>query len=630
MFISAFRLGNYKSFYAPPPLELELGFNIIVGQNSAGKTALLEALSLNFSSDPHRSLKTVPLVGVQPDATSWADVSFSLSREELLDIMLTSGQLDWHLPRPVIGSDFAKKLGYGDHSPASSEKLVSAVMSQDNLTFKLRLEKAPVGESWKCSEFPSFGLYSAEDRIPPQPRNLLIFRVRQDRTAYHHGGTTRADETQEMGPILGPHFRSRIYRFWAERFNVGECPFGHNRNLAPDAANLPEVLNNLQANPSRFRALNQLLHRILPQIRQVSVCPIPNNRVRIIVWGIDPETQRQDLAVPLNKSGSGVGQVLAMLYVVSTSDYPQTILIDEPQSFLHPGGVHKLIEVLKDYPQHQFIIATHSPTVITAASPETITLTKLQDGESVTEQIDSAENKDLQACLAELGARLSDVFGADRILWAEGPTEENCFPLIIRKLGNSPLMGTAIVGIRRTGELEGRDAQRIFEIYSSLSRGATLLPPTVGFLFDRECRSDAQQEEIRRRSQEPVIFLPRRMYENYLLNPTAICSVINDIDGFRATPVTEDEIRAVIEDKRSNRTYFCRRGADGNSPEWTFRIDAARVLKDIFSELSETRVTYRKVKHSVALTEWLIDHAPEELSEARDILIGLLGGQQKS
>jgi len=48
--------------------------------------------------------------------------------------------------------------------------------------------------------------------------------------------------------------------------------------------------------------------------------------------------------VPLSESGTGVGQVLAILYVVFTSEYPRTIVIDEPQSFLHPGAVRKLFE----------------------------------------------------------------------------------------------------------------------------------------------------------------------------------------------------------------------------------------------------------------------------------------------
>jgi AAA15 family ATPase/GTPase len=59
MHISKFQLFNYKSFQDSGLLEFTQGINIIVGQNNAGKTALLEALTLNFSDVPHRSIKTL-------------------------------------------------------------------------------------------------------------------------------------------------------------------------------------------------------------------------------------------------------------------------------------------------------------------------------------------------------------------------------------------------------------------------------------------------------------------------------------------------------------------------------------------------------------------------------------------
>lgn len=53
----------------------------------------------------------------------------------------------------------------------------------------------------------------------------------------------------------------------------------------------------------------------------------------------------------LAESDTGIGQVLAILYVVIMAKYNQVIIIDEPQSFLHPGAVRKLIEILKqDFP----------------------------------------------------------------------------------------------------------------------------------------------------------------------------------------------------------------------------------------------------------------------------------------
>jgi len=50
-------------------------------------------------------------------------------------------------------------------------------------------------------------------------------------------------------------------------------------------------------------------------------------------------------------------------------------------------------------------------------------------------------------------------------------------------------MGTAVVAIRETGDLEGRDAKRVFQLYNRLSKASVLLPPALGFVLDNECRS---------------------------------------------------------------------------------------------------------------------------------------------
>src|SRR5262249_35224746 len=61
--------------------------------------------------------------------------------------------------------------------------------------------------------------------------------------------------------------------------------------------------------------------------------------------------------------------ILAIVYVIVTADYPHVMLLDEPQSFLHPGAARKLIDVLARYPQHQYIVATHSSAIISACDP---------------------------------------------------------------------------------------------------------------------------------------------------------------------------------------------------------------------------------------------------------------------
>jgi len=248
---------------------------------------------------------------------------------------------------------------------------------------------------------------------------------------------------------------------------------------------------------------------------------------------------------------------LAILYVVMTSYHPQVILVDEPQSFLHPGAVRKLIEVLKLYPQHQYIFATHSPTVMTAAEPATLKIARTTDAETSLQAIDPLSAKDLQAYLLEIGARLSDVFGSDNILWVEGQTEEACFPRILRMVGNKPLRGTAIVGIRQTSDLTGRDKEKVLEMYQRLAAANALLPPAIAFVLDRECLTQRQLDDVARAGRELVHFLPRRMYENYLLSAGAVAGAANLIDGFRPEPIQDEEVQRLLERKLEDPQYYC-------------------------------------------------------------------------
>ena len=53
-------------------------------------------------------------------------------------------------------------------------------------------------------------------------------------------------------------------------------------------------------------------------------------------------------------------------------------------------------------------------------------------------------------------------------------------------------------------------------------------------------------------------------------------------------------------------------------------MHGARILADIFSELSENRVEYLKVEYGVWLTDWLIANSLEDLTELTEFLSNLL------
>lgn len=633
MYISKFQVLNYKSYQDSSEVEFKPGFNVITGQNSAGKTALLEALTLQFGiSRPHRSLLTVPVPGVLPNPRTSVCITLMISGEELLRLMQSVADAQVVFHAPARGFRPTPALQY-DGTDVGMNGVLAEVVRRQELSMSIRFTLGPPGESWAGVGQSFLGFYPTEAQRPTDGHQLSYAVRTVGGRLVANGGPAWRSPTEDVRTWVAQHLRQRIYRFRAERFNSGQCSFGANPTLAPDATNLPEVLEMLNANPARFAALNALASEVLPQVRYVSVRPVGNTQVQILVWPHDPKTQREDLAVPLNECGSGVGQVLAILYLVMTSDHPQTIIVDEPQNFLHPGAVRKLIDVLRNYPQHQYIFATHSPTAITAADPSTLTMVRASEGESVLEIMDVGNAKHLQAYLSEIGARLSDVFGADNIVWVEGQTEEQCFPLILRKVANRSLMGTAVVGIRQTGDLQGRDKRRVFEMYRRLSEAKTLLPPAIVFVFDKECLTPNEMEDLIRMGDGLVRFLPRRMYENYLLEPDAVAAVMNGIQGFRERPVSEEEIRELFGLKREERTeggrqlkYFCR-GTEAGPGDWEFSIDGARLLQDSFQELSEARVAYEKMTHSLAITEWLAANRPDTLRPIVDLLAPLLPPQ---
>ncbi|MDI1478228.1 AAA family ATPase [Polyangium sp. y55x31] len=615
MHIASIQITNYKSYRESSELKLTTGINIITGQNNAGKTALLEALSLSISDKPHRSLATVPQVGKASSTPSALRVSFRIDQDELRALVLVPGR-EVQLAQPKQGSRFSGTHGftYSNTDEHRNDRLITWLLGKD---------------IFRVAWHPGIGLKHIDYEFDPNRR--VVFSVDAN-------GMPKFDHyvqsTGSVGPSisLAQQYQRTAYSFRAERFNLGICAFGPNTVLRSDASNLAEVLSNLQSNPFRFRKYNETLHRVLSQIRQVTVRNLSDNKVELLTWPHDPSTERLDLAVPLDECGTGVGQVLAMLYVVLNSDSPRTILIDEPQSFLHPGAVRKLIEVFKEHPQHQYILTTHSPTVIAAANPSTITLVTQRDGASDFVVIDPAENEQLRRYLVDIGARLSDAFGADDVLWVEGPTEEICVPIILEKVARKPLLGTAIIAVNSTGDLEGRHAKTVFEIYERLSKAKGLLPPAVGFVFDKEERTEKQMSDIRTQSNGVVTFTPRRLYENYLLNPRAIAAVINEITDFREKPVTDAEVDAWIRGQldawREGSTevkrhkYFASASFDGD--RWKDSIHGAKLLERLFTELSETRVSYQKTEHSVRLTQWIAEHAPEDLRELADLLSNVL------
>jgi hypothetical protein len=334
----------------------------------------------------------------------------------------------------------------------------------------------------------------------------------------------------------------------------------------------------------------------------VSVLPAPEggNQVEILIWQIDPRTNRRDLATPLNQSGTGVGQVLAILYVALSSDAPRTILIDEPGSFLHPGASRALIRILRRLKQHQYIISTHSPEVIAELGDARVTIVRWNESRSTVEQHLRTTGPVAAGALQEIGAKLSDVFGFDSVLWVEGPSDADSIKLLL-ELRGEPQRHLAILPVRDTGAFKRRSIAEVLHIYRNLAMGDALLPPAAVFVFDRDGRTDQEITDVSREAGGKLRFWDRRMLENYLLVPAAIAQLFNEAGADYSLTTTRDAVRQWVE-QHGGAFMPDELAAAPFTPTWLQRIDAAKLLSNLFIDLSEARLEYRKAVHTPRLT----------------------------
>jgi hypothetical protein len=606
MKIKEFRIVNYKSFDDSGPITLGAGFNVIVGKNNSGKTALVEALSLRLpSSLPHRNSRQPR--GQPRNPHSMIEFVVELTGREAHDFLLGVGEV--HFPL----SPTAK------NNPQEAIKEFLEFLARP--AFELRYRYSPTNGGISTHSYPSHGQF-----VPYSPQRFVQVRSNLQKGMFTAVGTGNG-ANDSFGEALAGHVVNQVYCFRAERLTIGKVGFADSADLNPNANNLAVVLNSLQGrNPARFAIFNDHVRTVFPTIHHVAVRP-SGSELEIVVWNIDPASQREDLVVPLSQSGTGIGQVLAALYVIVTSDTPRTIIIDEPNTFLHPGALRALLEIMANAPlPHQYIMTTHAPDVIGMRQPTTVYMTRWDQEQTRVEGMASGVVADTRRSLLEVGARLSDLTGFDRVLWVEGPTEQECLPRVLRQFHGTSLSGTAIIAVRNTGDFERRSSKLAWGVYERLTSANALLPTTIAFCFDREGRTTTDMDDLVRQSGGLVTFLPRRCYENYLLHAAAITAVLGSSPAFASAPLSIDVVEQWLKREGGKPKYYSRRDWDGDLTDsrWRQEVKAADLLEDLFSEISGTREEYRKMVHSVKLTDWLIANALDQFDELGEFLGAIL------
>jgi hypothetical protein len=111
------------------------------------------------------------------------------------------------------------------------------------------------------------------------------------------------------------------------------------------------------------------------------------------------------------------------------------------------------------------------------------------------------------------------------------------------------------------------------------------------------------------------------MYENYLLNPHAIASIVSQLQDFRTTPITPEEIEEWLDHHRLDTKYYpTTTASELEGDKWKQQVDGAKLLNSLFNEFSECRYSYDKKVHGLTLTDWISDNTPDDLAEVAEVI----------
>lgn len=596
MWIKTLQVENYKSILDSGELRFGKGINLIVGKNNSGKSALLDCLKLQLEKSlPHASTKTLPDKETSLDHRTTLTIGLSLYGWELVRGSL--GRALAVTEETAIQIAWPSEYVIGNNVPEAD---VKEFLEAEHI-YKLREVYGPGGRA-------SSDLTGRKDdcvwgevpvgygsNIQVRGRNSYVKHTTDSSTTT--GNSIFSSELEYIQCLIRD-----VAKLNAERFNLAKSSSTESKELRPDASNLASAIQGLKNEKlADFEEFIRRIKIVYPEIADVTVA-MDNGLQEIRIWFEGEGNHRKELSQSLEQCGSGVGQVLAILRM-SMEVTPRILLMDEPTSFLYPGAAKRLLQLFqsKDFERFQIFITTHSPELIRHANASTITYAEIKDRQSVFKQMANDEIEELKACLLALGTSLTDFYGADQVLWVEGPTEE----AILEEIRNSEygafLSGVNVIHVKNTGDFEQRSETRrnsCINAHKRMAENNCLLNIRTQFFFDRENKSDAQIEDRKREmgSKIELEYTKRSMLENYLLDPEEVAAILRkESINVNAEDIAQEFLRL-------------RNGADEEN--WKKTADGAAVLKDVFGKY---HVQYQKIRFGRQIAKAMLGKGADDI-----------------
>ena len=335
------------------------------------------------------------------------------------------------------------------------------------------------------------------------------------------------------------------------------APFKYDRLSALSAINYSRQLKEAEDR------INKEMERCIPNPASLrfSLIPLEGKRDTISVLLRD----RHDAMTPFGLRGAGLRKMITLMAELLTSqnsEQHRILLLDEPETSLHPDAQHLLREYLFDLTEDnttQVIYATHSPCMINPLRSEQIRLLRraVVNGKPTSSTVRHAADTNFLPLRTSLG-----ISPADSLLFApvtviiEGDTEFKCLSPLIIKLA-SP------------SEAESKEVKKLLSLshfldgmgdnFEYLCRLAKSQGTRVILFLDGDKQKVLQQHKVRETHADVTIVLLPHGEEFEQLVPTeiyfeALAEELNQ-KGIGKDLYKQCQAWTALDEKRSRRAF---------------------------------------------------------------------------
>lgn len=202
--------------------------------------------------------------------------------------------------------------------------------------------------------------------------------------------------------------------------------------------------------------------------------------------------------VSANECGLGLQDLIVILFFAMSEDHP-ILLIEEPESHLHPDMQRKLLYFLRTETEKQLFLTTHSNIFLDNALIDRVYFTSFSD----SIRVDDATRR--ASILDDLGYSVADNLVSDLVILVEGPSDVGVVEEFLIKMG---LYGKYDIKIWPLGGdiMDKLDLSVFAERYSIIA------------LIDNDPGSKKIREQFKKNCEKlkiPVYHLKRYAIENY-------------------------------------------------------------------------------------------------------------------